>query len=724
MSILTKFFLKSRRYFCVPRRRRFPARIANAAEFLEARLPLTLIAGFEDVGLSLTAEGEFHGPVANGTRETGPFGDTVITGLIQSGGLTFNNTFSLDYGSWSGFAYSNITDKTTPGFQNQFSAFPGKGAGASTTYGIAFAGDPIAPTISLAGTTNGAKFQSIAVSNTTYTALSMLNGDSFSKKFGGETGNDPDFLLLTIEGRNATGSSVGTVDFYLADYRFADNSRDYVVGGWATIDVSGLTGATRLEFSLSSSDVGAFGMNTPAYFAIDQITLDTPSTPPGVQLVNRVSVLNEGPLTTAKRVADIVVSDDGVGTTLVSLAGRDADLFRISGGQLQLRSGITLDFETRPILEVTVQVDDPAVGGFPDGASSMTLTINNIDDEDDLVLIDGSDRSRLAINNGIAFAETAGPNWAGTGASRFLSGDFNGDGRKDLLGITPQGQLFVSRGTVSGFLTPQVWGSWTATQFAHDLNVGDFNGDGRDDLIARGTDGRWRIQRSNGAAFQRIDGPRWSVTGYVDGEAVVGDFDGDGRDDAALRLSTGEWYVGFGTPTGLQTLYAGRWNEAAYSWRDLRVGDFNGDGRDDISARNQLGGVFVLEMIAGRTFSQRFTTRWNRDLDWRDIIVADFNGDGVDDLAAWESRGIWWLTPGSTEQSSVQALGRWSGTISWKVATGDFNGDHAVDLVGLDQSTGNWWVLFNLNGKLLPTRSWGRITGNANQSQLLANLEK
>ena len=49
----------------------------------------------------------------------------------------------------------------------------------------------------------GTKPISVQLTNTTYTALSMLNGDSFSKKFGGSTGNDPDYLRLIIQGRDA-----------------------------------------------------------------------------------------------------------------------------------------------------------------------------------------------------------------------------------------------------------------------------------------------------------------------------------------------------------------------------------------------------------------------------------------------------------------------------------------------------------------------------------------
>ena len=74
----------------------------------------------------------------------------------------------------------------------------------------------------------------------------------------------------TITGFNGSAST-GAVDFYLADYRFADNTHDYVVSQWSFVSLSRLGAFTRLDFSLTSSDNGDYGMNTPAYFAMDTL---------------------------------------------------------------------------------------------------------------------------------------------------------------------------------------------------------------------------------------------------------------------------------------------------------------------------------------------------------------------------------------------------------------------------------------------------------------------
>lgn len=255
---------------------------AVAIESLESRQLLTGIIhtlDFEDVGASLAADSAFNGPVPGGDPQTGAFGDQIIVGEFAIQNAVFDNVYSLDFGSWSGWAYSNRTDTTTPGFLNDLSSFSGDGAGGSATYGMSFVStfSPAGlPSITL-DNDDPRIFDSLQLNNSTYAGLSMQQGDSFAKKFGGVTGDDPDWFLLTIDGKDAAGSSVGTVEFYLADYRFTDNSLDYIVDSWTNVDVSPLAAARSLEFSLTSSDNGAFGMNTPAYFAADDIVLVEPA---------------------------------------------------------------------------------------------------------------------------------------------------------------------------------------------------------------------------------------------------------------------------------------------------------------------------------------------------------------------------------------------------------------------------------------------------------------
>ena len=76
--------------------------------------------------------------------------------------------------------------------------------------------------------------------------------------------------MLTISSEEHSDS----IEFYLADYRFEDNTLDYLINEWTYIDLSSLSDAGNLKFTLTSSDVGMFGINTPTYFCVDNIELD------------------------------------------------------------------------------------------------------------------------------------------------------------------------------------------------------------------------------------------------------------------------------------------------------------------------------------------------------------------------------------------------------------------------------------------------------------------
>jgi VCBS repeat-containing protein len=107
-------------------------------------------------------------------------------------------------------------------------------------------------------------------------------------------------------------------------------------------------------------------------------TVDDSNTTPSVSLGNVIASLGEDADTTSRiKVADIVVTDDGVGTNALALSGDDAGLFEIDGSELFVRAGAALDFETNPVLDVTVSVDDAAVPGSPDGSADLSLALTD-----------------------------------------------------------------------------------------------------------------------------------------------------------------------------------------------------------------------------------------------------------------------------------------------------------------------------------------------------------
>jgi hypothetical protein len=181
----------------------------------------------------------------------------------SSGGADFNHGW--DFGCcWSGFTYSNKTDTTTPGYTNDRSAITGDGVGAGQdNYAIGYTGSDDA-TLSFGGaqTVLGGYF-----TNTTYAYLAMAYGDDGNETpyVKGPFGED-DFFKLTITGLGSGGESLGSLDFLLADGA-------NVLNDWTWFDTSGLGEVHGLDFALSSSDNGLYGMNTPAYFAMDSLSI-------------------------------------------------------------------------------------------------------------------------------------------------------------------------------------------------------------------------------------------------------------------------------------------------------------------------------------------------------------------------------------------------------------------------------------------------------------------
>jgi len=196
------------------------------------------------------------------------------SGGFSSGGAHFGNNYNADWGSWDGFSYSNLTDTGIEGLAGQYNAIGGSGQDGSANYAVAYIGFAAPPTMTLE---EPGYVRGLYVTNSNYAYYSMLYGDAYAKKFGGADGGEPDFFMLTITGRDIDGNAVGTVDFYLADYRFEEGGEDYIVDTWRYVDLTSLGEVVSLEFTLSSSDVGDWGMNTPGCFAIDTIEYDPAS---------------------------------------------------------------------------------------------------------------------------------------------------------------------------------------------------------------------------------------------------------------------------------------------------------------------------------------------------------------------------------------------------------------------------------------------------------------
>jgi hypothetical protein len=163
----------------------------------------------------------------------------------------------------SGFAYSNMKDSITSGYLNQYSAKTAKGFAGSNNYVVSYGNFN---KIKLTGAAMGKAMLGMYITNSTYAYNSMRDGDAFAKKFKAA---DKDYFRLDVFGYRSGLKTSDSVSFYLADFRFSDSNKNYIVKDWQWLDLAKLGKIDSLEFRLQSSDNGTFGMNTPAYFCID-----------------------------------------------------------------------------------------------------------------------------------------------------------------------------------------------------------------------------------------------------------------------------------------------------------------------------------------------------------------------------------------------------------------------------------------------------------------------
>jgi hypothetical protein len=333
------------------------------------------------------------------------------------------------------------------------------------------------------------------------------------------------------------------------------------------------------------------------------------------------------------------ITDFGVGDRIVltdaTLAGFTASL-----------SGSVLSF-TGGTINVSPTAGRLTVAAAAEGGVQITLSIDADHDFDgngksDIALLksDGSLvvwRAATAgggfVENGALAANALGTSWKIAGL-----GDFNGDGRDDILWRHSSGEIgewlgqtgvFTNNG---GAAANPVDNSWSV------VGIADYNGDGRDDILWRhssGEVGQWLAQpnggfaNNGGAAANKVDNG-WKVL-------ASGDFNGDGRADILWQHTSGVFAVWKGTASGA-LVNAGAVMSGALG-TVVGSGDFNGDGQDDVLLRNASTGQ-ITEWLGQASGQLTAVTpaRQIADLDWKVAAIGDFNGDGRADIL-WQHKG-------------------------------------------------------------------------------------
>ncbi len=110
-----------------------------------------------------------------------------------------------------------------------------------------------------------------------------------------------------------------------------------------------------------------------------RLTLNAP--PSAVNLSNAINVVAENSSTTSRiKVADIVISDDALGSNAITLTGADAASFEVSGTELFLKAGTALDFEAKATYAITLSASDATLPGSTPVSAAFTLTVTDVNE--------------------------------------------------------------------------------------------------------------------------------------------------------------------------------------------------------------------------------------------------------------------------------------------------------------------------------------------------------
>ena len=246
--------------------------------------------------------------------------------------------------------------------------------------------------------------------------------------------------------------------------------------------------------------------------------------------------------------------------------------------------------------------------------------------------------------------------------------------------------------------------------------VGDFNGDGRLDVVVGNT---LANTPTVSVLLGKNDGTFAPAVNYpVDGNAVsvaVGDFNGDGKLDIVAIFGYGSAQVSVLLGNGDGTFKPYIATAAGPGGNSIAVADFNGDGKLDIAISDNLESTEGVDVMLGNgdgTFKPEVTYATANDP--RMVAIADFNGDGKLDLA----------TINSGSQTISVLLGTGTGTFGThadfstgqagciSIAAGSLRNNGMNDVVAGCQSLGKVVVLLGIgNGTFKSVVNYGVPAG-------------
>jgi hypothetical protein len=276
----------------------------------------------------------------------------------------------------------------------------------------------------------------------------------------------------------------------------------------------------------------------------------------------------------------------------------------------------------------------------------------------------------------------------GSGASGYpqgiAAGDFNGDGRADLVVANSNsntlGVLLAQANGTFGAVTTYAAGTYT-----NQVAVGDINKDGKLDLVATAT-----YSNNLLVLLGQGTGDFSAAVSYTVGtrpsDLALGDVNGDNRLDVVVT-NTDSNTVGVLLGQANGTLGSMATYSAGYSPYRVALADIDTDGRLDLvvlAINGNSRGVHIRRGLAGGTFADETTAAMGFDGSARDLAVGDLNLDGRPDVVVSKGYGnllevFLGLANGSASAYTTIKTGDSTGPNG--VAIADVNSDNRPDIV-------------------------------------------